>query len=197
MPQPVAFWFTAGSTYTYLTVNRLEQAASAAGIEYSLHPFNLGLLFREAGYWPFPQGAAKTAHMWHDIARQSARLGLSPRLPAPYPAPDVPLANRIAMVMIDDGRGMEWLRASYREWFENGHPPGSAEATARSLAAIGAEPDTVLARANAPDTKAAFVAATDAARQRGIFGSPSFVVGDELFWGDDRLEQALEQAARR
>ncbi len=194
MPQPLAFWFTAGSTYTYLSVNRLEEAARAAGITFTLHPFNLGLLFREAGYWPFPEGAAKTAYMWQDIARQAARLGLSPNLPAPYPAPDVPLANRIAQVMIDDGRGMEWLKASYREWFENGHPPGSAEATDRSLRAIGADPAAVLARASTPQAEAAFAAATDEARQRGIFGSPSFMVGDTLFWGDDRLDQAIEAA---
>ena len=194
MPQPLAFWFTAGSTYTYLSVNRLEEAARAAGIAFTLHPFNLGLLFREAGYWPFPEGAAKTAYMWQDIARQAARLGLSPNLPAPYPAPDVPLANRIAQVMIDDGRGMEWLKASYREWFENGHPPGSAEATDRSLRAIGADPAAVLARASTPQAEAAFAAATDEARQRGIFGSPSFMVGDALFWGDDRLDQAIEAA---
>lgn len=194
MPHPVAFWFTAGSTYTYLTAHRLEAAAKAAGVTLSLHPFNLGLLFREAGYWPFPEGAAKTTYMWRDIGRQAARLGLSPRLPAPYPAPDVPLANRIALVMIEDGKGMEWLNASYREWFERGHPPGSDQAVTRSLAAIGASPDAVLARANAPATAIAFDASTEEARQRGVFGSPSFVVDGELFWGDDRLEQALERA---
>lgn len=196
MPHPLAFWFTAGSTYTYLSVQRLEADAKAAGVEFTLHPFNLGLLFREAGYWPFPEGAAKTAYMWHDIARQAARLGLSPRLPAPYPAPDVPLANRIAMVMIEDGLGMAWLKASYREWFDNGHAPGSDEAVRRSLAAVGADEAAVLARANAPETTSAFDAATIEARRRGIFGAPSFVVGDELFWGDDRLDQALALARR-
>ncbi len=196
MPQPMEFWFTAGSTYTYLTVNRLEAAAADAGVAFSMRPFNLGLLFREAGYWPFPEGAAKTAYMWRDIARRAARQGLQPRLPAPYPAPDVALANRIALVMIAEGRGMEWLKSSYREWFENGHAPGTDTAVERGLRALGADPAAVLARANAPETQAAFDAATAEARRLGVFGSPMLRVREELFWGDDRLEDALAEARR-
>lgn len=194
MARTLEVWFTAGSTYTYLTMNRIADAARQAQVQFCLRPFNLGVLFREAGYWPFPEGSPKTAYMWRDIDRRARALGLCPQVPAPYPAPDVPLANRIASVMIADGRGLEWLQSSYREWFEHCRPPGSPEATERSLRAVGADPEQVLARANAPEACAIVDAATAEARHRGIFGAPSFVAGDELFWGDDRLHDALDWA---
>lgn len=188
------FWFSTGSTHSYLTAYRIGPAAAEAGVTLSLHPFNLGALFREDGYRPFPASAPRTLHMWRDIARRAALMGLSPRLPAPYPAPDAPMANSIAQVMARRGRGLEWLRSSFREWFENGLPPGTEAATRNSLLALDEDVDAVLRDANAVSNVLALEAATRRARKLGIFGAPSFLVGDEVFWGDDRLEDALAWA---
>lgn len=194
MTQTMELWLTAGSTYTYLTCHRVEDAAQAAGVSLEIRPFYLGQLFREAGYWPFHADTPKMAYMWHDIARSAAAMGLHPSLPAPYPAPATDAANRILMVTIRDGLGLRWLRESYREWFENGHLPGDSPNVDRSLAAAGCDPQDVLARAEDPEIDAALAAHTDTARRLGIFGAPTFRVGDELFWGSDRLDQALAWA---
>ena len=80
----IDFWLTAGSTYTYLSVNRIEDMAAQAGLRIRLSPFYLGRIFREDGFWPFHPDAARTAYMWRDIARLAQARGLRPKLPAPY-----------------------------------------------------------------------------------------------------------------
>lgn len=116
-------------------------------------------------------------------------MGLSPKLPAPYPCPETDLANRIALLTIERGLGLGWVKASYVAWYEGGLTVGSAENLAQSLTAVGLDRDEMLAAADAAD--ATLQAATEEARAKGVFGSPSFVAGGELYWGNDRLEQAL------
>lgn len=195
MAQKLEYWFTAGSTYNYLTAHRIAALCEAAGVPLALRPFYLGDLFKETGFWPFHPDTARTRYMWHDINRDAVRLGLSPTLPAPYPAPATPLANRVAYVTDQQGCGLQWLNASYKAWFENGHLAGSTDNLARSLPAVGLEVDAVLSMAESAATEAALQTLTDEARQRGLFGAPSFWVSGELFWGNDRLEQAVTHAA--
>lgn len=191
----IEFWLTAGSTYTYLSVNRIRELAGEAGLKVVLRPFHLGRIFRQDGFWPFHPDTARTRYMWHDIARTARARGLHPKLPAPYPAPGVEQANRLVWAAEEQGRGLDFLRASYRCWFETGHPPGEEPSASTSLTAAGLDAAATLARAGSPEAEAALVAATEEARARGIFGAPSFLVGEELFWGDDRLEAAIAQAA--
>lgn len=191
----IDFWLTAGSTYTYLTVNRIEAMAREAGLQIVLRPFYLGRIFREAGYWPFHPGAAKTAYMWRDIARQARARGLAPSLPARYPAPGTELANRLVWVAEREGGGLAFLKASYRAWFEEGQPPGEDASIAASCAATGLDPETALAAAESPEAHSAMERATEEARALGVFGAPSFMVRGELFWGDDRLPDAIALGA--
>lgn len=195
MGQTLEYWFTAGSTYNYLTAHRIAGLCQDADVPLVLRPFYLGDLFKETGFWPFHPDTARTRYMWHDIERDAASLGLSPTLPAPYPAPATPLANRVAYVTDQQGRGLAWLNTSYKAWFEDGHLAGSDENLARSLPAVGLEVDEVLSVAESTETEAALQALTDEAREKGLFGAPSFWVGGEVFWGNDRLEQAVTHAA--
>lgn len=159
-----------------------------------LRPFYLGRLFREQGFWPFHPDTARTAYMWRDIARTARARGLHPRLPAPYPAPGVELANRLVWAAETRGQGLRLLNAFYRCWFEAGHPPGEEPSITASLAAVGLDGAAIRAQAESEAAHAAMAEATDQARAQGIFGAPSFVVQGELFWGDDRLEQAITRA---
>jgi len=145
---------------------------------------------------PFATKPAKLAYMWRDLGRRAAAQGLSPRLPAPYPLADLARANRVAMVGLEDGWGPAYIRATYRRWFEEGAPAGEEPNLSASLVELGLDPGAVIARADAEATVAALARATDAAEAAGLFGVPSFVVAGELFWGDDRLEDALAHAAR-
>ena len=121
----------------------------------------------------------------------AAQLDGTARLPVPYPTKQSVVANLVATVGMREGWGADFVRAAYRRWFQRGEETGSEPNLSESLHDIGQEPKRVLALANSENTKATLVAETDAARELGIFGSPTFTVGRELFWGDDRLADAI------
>ena len=87
--------------------------------------------------------------------------------------------------------GEAYVAASYRRWFQQGDPSGAEPNLSASLAEVGQDPAQVTARARSDENDAALTAETEVAKQIGLFGSPCFVVGDEIFWGDDRLEDAI------
>ncbi|NQY60782.1 2-hydroxychromene-2-carboxylate isomerase [Cognatishimia sp.] len=192
MAKTLEYWFTCGSTYNYLTVNRIEKAAASSGVDLVLRPFYLGQIFREAGFWPFHADTPKMDYMWHDIERTAQSMGLSPKLPAPYPCPETDSANRVALATIQAGHGLAWVKASYKAWFEDGLHAGSTENLAASLGGLGLDVDATLAAAEAAHSD--LQAYTERAKALRIFGAPTFVVGEELYWGNDRLEQSLAAA---
>lgn len=194
----IDFWFTMGSTYTFLTVMRIEPAARDAGVSVRWRPFrNVGAL-TGATQLPFLEGTAKMRYMWRDIERRAAKFGLPLRLPVPYPVPDSSRANRIALIGMREGWGPGYTRAAYRHWFELGLGNGGEENVRASLAECGQgrDVDRILALADTEATHRDLDAATDDARQRGIFGSPTFTAEAELFWGDDHLEDAFQWAQK-
>jgi 2-hydroxychromene-2-carboxylate isomerase len=192
MKPSIDFWFSIGSTYTYLSVMRLPEIARTTGIRFVPRPFSVRAIMREMDNIPFANKPAKAAYMWRDIERRAARHGLTPRLPAPYPLKEFDLANRVAIVAAREGWCDAYLGATYRLWMEAGEEAGSEPNLTASIAEAGETPSLVIERAETDETERAYLAATDEARHLGIFGSPSFVVDRELFWGDDRLEDAIK-----
>jgi 2-hydroxychromene-2-carboxylate isomerase len=188
---PVDFWFTMGSTYSYLSVMRLADLQKSCGVSFRWRPFHLLIILKEMNHVPFADKPAKAAYMWRDIERRAAMYNLPARLPAPYPVQQSILANLIAMVGMREGWGPDFVRAAYRRWFQLGEETGSEPNVSKSLQDVGQDAARVLALANSEITKSALATETDLARQLGIFGSPTFCVGRELFWGDDRLEDAI------
>lgn len=191
MTDHVDFWFTMGSTYSYLTAMRLPTLQRSSGVKFQWRPFHLLVILQEMKHIPFADKPAKSAYMWRDIERRANMYGISPSLPAPYPVKNSMLANLVAIVGMGQGWGIDFVRAAYRRWFQLGQETGSEPNLSQSLREIGQEPGAVFALANAEDAKATLMAETAIARDLGIFGSPTFVVGRELFWGDDRLEDAI------
>lgn len=189
-------WFTMGSTYTYLSVGRIEALAQAAGVAVRYRLFSRVGALTGTTQRPFQEGTAKMRYMWRDLARRAARHGLPMRLPVAYPAPDVARANRVALVGLREGWGAAYVREAYRLWFAEGLGNGGEENLRRALAACGrgAEAPRILAEAEDPRTGEALDRDTEEARRLGVFGAPTFAVGDELFWGDDHLEDALRWA---
>jgi 2-hydroxychromene-2-carboxylate isomerase len=190
-PSQIDFWFTMGSTYSYLSVLRLPDVARSTGVSFHWRPFHLLVILQEMKHVPFADKPAKLTYMWRDIERRAALYGFSTKLPAPYPAKHSVVANLIAVLGMREGWGAEFVRAAYRRWFTLGQETGDEPNISESLRDIGQDPERVLRLANTEATKAALAAETDAARDLGIFGSPTFVVGRELFWGDDRLNDAI------
>ncbi|MEQ9673721.1 MAG: 2-hydroxychromene-2-carboxylate isomerase [Roseovarius indicus] len=190
----IDFWYSIGSTYTYLTVPRIEEAARVAGVGLRWRPFNVRTVMIEQNNVPFMNKPVKAAYMWRDIGRRAERYGLTPHLPAPYPLAELELANRVAVLGEEEGWVAAYTRATYRRWFEEGQPAGEEPNLSESIAETGLDPARVIEEARSEATGAVLDAVTEEAMGLGVFGSPSFVVGEEVFWGDDRLDDALDWA---
>lgn len=184
-----------GSTYGFLTAHRAAALAAARGVELRWKPFSLRTLLREQDSSPFLGRPAKLAYMWRDIERRAARLGIGFARPSRYPVDPQERANRLATLAAREGWCADFLREAYRAWFLEDREPGDPAVLAGILERIG-RPAATLARADDPDVAALFAANTDDARALGIFGAPDFVCDGEVFWGDDRLEDALDWATR-
>jgi 2-hydroxychromene-2-carboxylate isomerase len=187
----IDFWFTMGSTYSYLSVMRIAEREKSAGVQFRWRPFHLLIILQEMKHIPFADKPTKSAYMWRDIERRAALYGIPVRVPAPYPARKSGFANLVATIGTQEGWGDEYVRAAYRRWFQLGQETGSEPNVSESLRDIGQDPSRVLPLAESESTKATLTGETDIARELGIFGSPTFAVGRELFWGDDRMEDAI------
>jgi len=192
--KPIDFWYSIGSTYTCLTVFRLGEVVARTGARVVWRPFDVRAIMLKQNNIPFRDKPAKAAHMWRDIERRAGLHGVEVRVPAPYPLARLPRANRIAMVGMAEGWGEDWTHETYRLWFREGLPAGEEPNVGQSLAAVGQDPARVLALADADAAREALARQTAEAEALGIFGAPSFVVDGELFWGDDRLEDAIRWA---
>ncbi|GEC33975.1 2-hydroxychromene-2-carboxylate isomerase [Sinorhizobium fredii USDA 205] len=192
MTAPVDFWFSIGSPYTFLAVMRLPEVAERAGVEVRWRPFDLRAIQAEANDAPFADKPLKAAYMWRDIERRAAKFGLPVRLPIPYPLADLALANRVAVLAAKEGWCSAYTIATYRRWFVDREPAEREPNIAASIEEAGEDPGRVLKQASTGAAAEALNAATSEAKEIGIFGSPSFVADGELFWGHDRLEDAIE-----
>ena len=188
----IDFWFSIGSTYTYLTVMRLQEIGREAGIAFDWQPFSVRALMQEMNNVPFVGKPAKEKYMWRDVERRAEQYGFPFNLPVEYPLKDFDLANRVAILAQQEGWCPEYVIATYQLWFQDGLPAGDEANLRDSLIRAGQDFDRVLEVARSDAIDHAYRDATSQARSLGIFGSPSFIVdGHELFWGDDRLEDAI------
>ena len=116
----IDFWFTMGSTYSYLSVMRLADVERSTGASFRWRPFHLLLILQEMKHVPFADKPAKMSYMWRDLERRAAMYGLPVKLPAPYPAKQSVMANLVAIVGMGEGWGADFVRAAYRRWLQAG-----------------------------------------------------------------------------
>src|SRR5215472_8975274 len=114
----IEFWFSVGSTYTYLSVMRLGEVERQTGIRFVWRPFSVRQIMLEMDNIPFRTKPVKAAYMWRDIERRAAVYGLKARVPAPYPLQQWDTANRVAVLGVQQGWVADYTRATYRRWFE-------------------------------------------------------------------------------
>ncbi|UCI10564.1 2-hydroxychromene-2-carboxylate isomerase [Mesorhizobium sp. B1-1-8] len=192
----IDFFYFFGSGYAYLSVMRIDAMAKQSGIAVRWRPFNVRTVMAENNIALRTQ-AAKVKYMWRDLERRAAMHGIPyVRTPIWPTDPDL-LANRVAMVAAEEGWCEAYTLASFRAWYLEGMALGSRAHLQHVLAPLGQDVDDVTAKADGARAHERLKAETDAARSYGIFGSPAFVVDGEMFWGDDRLEEALAWAAGR
>ncbi|SFK46885.1 2-hydroxychromene-2-carboxylate isomerase [Methylorubrum salsuginis] len=192
------FWYEFASTYSYLAAMRIEALAEAAGVEIRWRPFLLGPIFAAQGWTnsPFNLYPAKGRNMWRDLDREAARHGLPPvTRPNPFPQNSL-AATRAATYGADHGWLVPFSKAVFETSFARGESIAEPAAVARILDRIGLDGTAILRAAAGEANKGRLKVAGEEARSRGIYGAPSFLAEDgELFWGNDRLEQALAWAA--
>ncbi|WP_171128974.1 2-hydroxychromene-2-carboxylate isomerase [Ruegeria sp. HKCCA5014] len=188
------FWYSIGSTYSFLTISRLDEWCAENNASVNWRPFNVRTVMTVQQNVPFAGKPVKSAYMWRDIERRAAKYHIHASLPAPYPISDLQLANQVALLGMSEGWGKSFTQTLYRLWFEDGVEAGSEAALTEALHRTQQDPRLVLARARAADMEQALVEQTETAVKLGVFGAPSFVVQNEVFWGDDRLDDALSWA---
>jgi 2-hydroxychromene-2-carboxylate isomerase len=191
------FWYDLASTYSYLAAMRIRPLAQSAQVAVRFRPFLLGPIFKAQGWTtsPFNLYEAKGRHMWRDLERECGRLGLPFKRPEPFPQNSL-LGARLALVGLEQGWGEDFTLAVFRAEFGEGRPID--EATLRDvLAKLNVDATAALSAAQSEGAKSALRAQTEEAQRLGVFGAPTFTTADgELFWGNDRLEQAIAWAAR-
>ena len=195
MAAPLEFWFEFASTYSYPAAHAVEAAAKARGVEVKWRSFLLGPIFAAQGWndSPFNIYPAKGKYMWRDLARICASQGLPLKKPSQFPRGSL-LAARIACRSAEEAWVGEFVRRVYSANFADDADISSPFVIGKILADMGQVPAPMLQAAQAQETKDAFRAQAERAVQLGIIGAPSFVVDGEVFWGGDRLAQALDWA---
>ncbi len=193
----LGFWFEFASTYSYVSVARIEETSAGAGVPIAWEPFLLGPIFAEQGWddSPFNIYPAKGRYMWRDVERLCAKHGIQFAKPSRFPRSGL-LAARVACLAktTDEPWLPGFVRAVFRANFAEDRDIGDAAEVGAILDALGLPGARIVESAHAPDNKRRLREQTRRATELGIFGAPSFVACDELFWGDDRLQDALSWA---
>lgn len=191
----ITFWFEFASSYSYLSVMRIGELAAARNVAVTWKPFLLGPIFAAQGWdtSPFNIYPAKGRYMWRDMERTCASRGLPFCRPAEFPQNGL-LPARLALAAAEEDRIEAFAKAVFQAQFGGGADIANETVLQGCLSKAGLNA-SLMQRAKAPEIKSALRAQTDEAIAAGIFGAPCFTSGTELFWGDDRLEQALEHAA--
>jgi len=189
--RPLEFWFEFASTYSYLSAMRVERIAQQAGVKLAWRAFLLGPIFQAQGWTdsPFNLYPAKGRYMWRDMERLCAKHGLTLKKPFAFPQKSM-LAARLATAAEGEAWAPQLVRAIYVANFA-GQADLADPAVLGSVLKMLGQSEHWLKRAVEPDVKEKLRKRTEEAMRLGIFGAPSFVSRGEVFWGNDRLEDAI------
>lgn len=186
-------WYEFASTYSYPAAMRANEVAAKQGVRISWQPFLLGPIFKDLGWStsPFNLQPDKGRYMWRDLERTCNSLNIPFHRPDLFPQNGLEAA-RVALAMPDDGTRSNFSKAIYQAQFGERKRIDEPETIRSALASIGSDIEGAIARAREPDNKATLRKQVETARELGIFGAPTFVTSDqEIFWGNDRLDQAI------
>ena len=193
--QTIEFWFDFGSNYSYLTAMRIDDLAGSLGIKVVWKPFLLGPIFQSFGWEssPFVLQKEKGEYTWKDMERQARKFGVAWIKPTTFPRRAI-LPTRVAVLGSNESWIGDYVRAMMVRNFVEDKDLDTEDAVREVLTALNVNADLVIAQAQSDENKQRLRHATETAAKLGIFGAPMFFVGDEMFWGNDRLEDALAHA---
>jgi 2-hydroxychromene-2-carboxylate isomerase len=195
---PIDFWCELASTYTYLSVCRIEPLAAGASVPVRWRPFVLHPIFKAVGWQtsPFEVYPDKGRYMWRDMEREAERYAIPFRRPSVFPRNSVPAA-RIALLGVARGWGSRFIRRTMEANFAEDRDIAAPETLSEILGELGLDAGAIREEATSPAHGSALRRATEEAINLHIFGAPTFLVGGEMFWGNDRLENALDWSRSR
>lgn len=197
MNTELEFWYEFASTYSYLSVMRIEGLARSEGVSVKWRPFLLGPVFKSQGWntSPFNIYVSKGKYMWRDIERLSAKYEIPLSRPTEFPRNGL-LAARAALVAEAEGWCGEFSKLVFRANFAEDRDISDEAVIASILGSLGKSAADVLAQARSEETKLKLRAQTERAQELGIFGAPTFIARGEIFWGNDRLDDAIDWLKR-
>ena len=190
----IDFWFSIGSTYTYLSVNRILEIEKKENVKFEWKPFSVRKIMMDMDNIPFtpPSKKIKSDYMWRDIERRAKFYGLKVNVPAPYPLTQFDLANQIAILGMEEGWGIDYVKLTYKRWFEEGKEPATEPNLSDIFKILNLDSKITVNKSKQEKIKNLYEKNTEEAYKKGVFGSPTFIYNDELFWGDDRLEDCIK-----
>ena len=189
----IDFYFSIGSTYTYLAVTRILDVEKNHQVSFNWKPFSVRAIMKEMNNIPFPKDKLnKVNYMWRDIERRAEGYGFFAKTPVPYPLSEFDLANQIAILGLNKSWGVDYVKLTYKKWFQEGKEPAIEPSISEVCKELKLNKDEIISEAKTKLIEDKYLANTNSARENKIFGSPSFVVKNEIFWGDDRMEDAIK-----
>tara|TARA_A100000171_G_C2128583_1_gene145147 strand:+ start:264 stop:872 length:609 start_codon:yes stop_codon:yes gene_type:complete len=195
MAKTIQVWFDFASTYSYPAIMRVTQLAAANDILLHWRPFMLGVIFKQQGWndSPFNLYPPKGRYMWRDMERLCAAQGIPFNKPTQFPRSGL-LAGRIACLSQDAPWITAFVQAVYRANFVHDQDIADTTVIGEILHQLNVDSEGVITHALSEESKQKFRDQTGQAVELGIFGSPTFMIGDEMFWGGDRLVEAIDFA---
>ena len=103
----------------------------------------------------------------------------------------VRIANKLAILGLKEGWGVDYVRLTYKRWFQEGKEPATEPNISEICNELKIDKEKVISSANSSDIENQYLKNTESARENKVFGSPTFIVNSEIFWGDDRMEDAI------
>ena len=197
MARTIEFYWDLGSTNSYFALHLIKPVAARHSARIVPHPFNLGYVFRHHDYVLMDEPKAKIANRIIDLHRWAKRHQLPFRMPSKFPIKTSP-ALRGALAMRRFGKEWEYLQQIFAAYWERDDASvAELDGLCPVASALGVDPEHFIALADNAEVRQELIAETDAGLARGIFGAPTFVVGEEIFWGKDRMDFIDEELSRQ
>ncbi len=193
MKNNLTFWISIGSTYTYLTALRLSKFIRDNDFDISFKIINIRWIMKKMDNVPFPPSKpSKVNYMWKDIQRRAEIYQIPiPKIPAPYPLKYFDEANLYALTSLEEGWFVQYLENTYRYWFLEEIPAGSDENIKLVCSINNIDFQSFKEKSSSNTVLNKYKQNTQLAYEFGVFGVPSFSVNENLFWGDDRLNDIV------
>ena len=186
-------WLSIGSTYTFLTALRIKSKLREENVNIEINPISIRYIMKNQNNIPFPpEKKSKVDYMWRDIQRRAEVYGIpKPSLPVPYPLKNFDMANKVGIVANNEGWYLDYFEETYRQWFLEGREAGSEANLVATLEKLGKNMSILVKNTKEKNIENTYLTNTKKAMEIGVFGAPSFSVNNDIFWGDDRLEDAI------